>query len=192
MGTGVSGGAVPAMYESFDRFLQDAIREYYERSGRRQRGDFVALLVASGEIAPVAADAVRKAPAKHLAAGAAAAIALRIGLRFALSGPLAVLVGGLTVASLLAYLYRHQGSVLSRVRLFREAILEVHVEYDRIQDVHADGGYTDDERALMIDGLTQRLMRELDDRSRRADEESGESGKSDDSGETGETGESAG
>ena len=158
------------MYESFDQFLQNAIKEYYERSGSKHRGRLVALLIASGEIAPMAAQAFKQAPAKNFAAGAAAAVALRVGLRFALSGPVAILVSGLTLASLLAYLVGHQRTVMALLRDFREAIDEVRSDYDRIQDKHAAGGYDDDERQLMIDGLTMRLLNDLDERAERAEQ----------------------
>ena len=151
-----------AMYASFDRFLQEAIKEYYDRFGRRQRGDFVALLIASGEVAPLAVDRIRRATPGELAGAAAAAVALRLGLRFALSGPLAVLVGGLTLASMTAYLFRRQGEVMSRVEPFRQAIAAVRAEYERIQEGHAAGRYADADRTLMIDGLTRRLVEDLE------------------------------
>ena len=159
------------MYESFDSFLQNVITEYYERSGKKHRSRFVALLIASGEIAPVAADAFRKAPARNLAASAAAAGALRVGLRFALSGPFAVLVSGLTLASMLAYLFKHQGVVIRQVRTFRDAIHETRAEFDRIQGRHGDGVYDTHDRELMIDGLMQRLLKDLDERAAKAEAE---------------------
>ena len=149
------------MYESFDRFLQNAIKDYYERSGRRQRGDFVALLIASGEATPLAMERVKRASPQELAGAAAAAVALRVGLRFALSGPLAILVSGLTLASLTSHLFRRQSEVMGRVAPFKAAIAEARVEYERVQQGHRDGRYDDDDRRLMVDGLTQRLTQEL-------------------------------
>ena len=149
------------MYESFDRFLQNAIKEYYDRAGRRQRGDFVALLIASGEVTPLAMDRLKRASPGELAGAAGAAVALRVGLRFALSGPLAILVSGLTLASLTSYLFRQQGEVMARIAPFKEAVADVRQEYERVQAGHSDGRYGDDDRKLMIDGLTQRLMKEL-------------------------------
>ncbi len=158
------------MYESFDRFLQNAITEYYERAGRRQRGDFVALLIASGELAPLAMDRVKRASPTELAGAAAAAVALRVGLRFAFAGPLAILVSGLTLASLTSYLFRSQGEVMARVGPFKQAVGDVRQEYERVQAGHAEGRYDDDDRKLMIDGLTQRLMRDLAKASEEAEE----------------------
>ncbi len=149
------------MYESFDRFLQNAIKDYYDRSGRRQRGDFVALLIASGELTPLAVDRVKRASPQELAGAAAAAVALRVGLRFALSGPLAILVSGLTLASLTSHLFRSQSEVMARVEPFKAAIAEIRLEYERIQEGHGAGRYDDDDRRLMVDGLTQRLTQQL-------------------------------
>lgn len=158
------------MYESFDRFLQNAIKEYYDRAGRRQRGDFVALLIASGEITPLAVDRMKRASPGELASAAAAAVALRVGLRFALSGPLAILVSGLTLASLTSYLFRQQGEVMARVGPFKEAVASARTEYERVQAGHAEGRYDEDDRKLMIDGLTQRLMKELAQASEEVEE----------------------
>ena len=158
------------MYESFDRFLQNAIREYYERAGGRQRGDFVALLIASGEVAPLAVDRMKRASPGELAGAAAAAVALRVGLRFAFAGPLAILVSGLTLASLTSYLFRQQGEVMARVGPFKQAVADARTEYERVQAGHGDGRYDDDDRKLMIDGLTQRLMKDLATASQEAEE----------------------
>jgi hypothetical protein len=159
------------MHESFDRFLQTAIKDYYERSGAERRGNFVALVIASGEVVPMAAEAVKKSPARNLAAGAVGALALRAGLKWALGGPLGMVVGGLTVASMLAVLRAQQKGVGAKVKAYREVIRLAHSEYDKVQDAHADGKYDDDERGLLIDGLMQRLMRDLDEQADAAEEE---------------------
>jgi hypothetical protein len=42
------------MYGSFDAFLKQAIREYYDRSWTTRKGNFIALLIASGQTSPCA------------------------------------------------------------------------------------------------------------------------------------------
>jgi len=149
------------MYESFDRFLAHAVRVYYERTAGQQRGDFLALLVASGELVPVAAERVTERPLRHALGGAAALLALRAGLGLLLSGPLGLVVGGLGFASLARYLLRHEESVLPKVRAFSEVIDGARAEYERVQARHAEGRFDDDERALLVDGLLHRLLADL-------------------------------
>ena len=157
------------MYESFDRFLRNAVREYYGRAAGRQKGDVVALLIASGQLVSAATDRVTAAPGKHIAAGAAAAVALRVGFGLMAAGPVGLVVGGLTLAALTSFLLRNQRAVGPKVEAFAAAIDETRVEYERLQQGHADGRYDDDDRALLIDGLTARLLKDLDARARRAE-----------------------
>ena len=159
------------MYESFDRFLGKAVRVYYERTAGRQRGDFLALLIASGELASVAAERVAERPVRHAVGGAAALVGLRLGLGLLLSGPLGLVVGGLTLASLTRYLLHNQRAVLPKVQAFTDVIADTRTEYERVQDGHADGRYTDDERALLVDGLTHRLLADLEARGRQVEAE---------------------
>ncbi len=163
------------MYESFSRFLAHAVRVYYERTAGRQRGDFLALLIASGELLPVAAERVAARPVRHAAGGAAALLALRLGLGLLVSGPLGLVVGGLTLASLTRYLLRNQRAVLPKVRSFSEAITAVRGEYERVQAGHAEERYTDEERALLIDGLTHRLLEDLHARGLQVEAEAAQS-----------------
>ena len=95
------------VYSDFDEFLKSAIHEYYERGGgKSNKANFIALLIASGEVTSLAVDSFKKGKgAKRLAVGAAGVIALRIGLKYALSGPLGILLAGATAASLITYFH---------------------------------------------------------------------------------------
>ena len=151
------------MYESFETFLQTGVKQYYERSGREQRTRFVALLIISGEALPLAADAARQllTPGR-LAAGAVGALAVRVALRWALGGPLGLVLTGMTVASLIAYYFSHQDEIRDAVQRSRRVLERTRSEYLRVQDRFAQGGYDENERNLMIDGLLQRFLREID------------------------------
>jgi len=153
----------PKIYEEFDAFLKAAIYEFYRTKGKSRTGSFIALVVASGEIASIAVDAVRaEGNLKRLAIGAAGVVALRFGLRYALSGPLGVLLAAGTAASLIAYFVRNRREVTSKVKRYRELVADVRVEYDKLQSDHRDGRLSDDQRSLMVDGLMKRFLTDVD------------------------------
>ena len=86
--------AYPAeVYESFDAFMQQIIRDTYERGAKRP--EFVALVLASGELLPMAWGRVKKAGVRDVALGAAGVVALRLGIRWLVGGPLGVILTGL-------------------------------------------------------------------------------------------------
>lgn len=151
------------VYVEFDEFLKTCIYEYYRGSGKRRKGNFIALLIASGEIASVALDAVKaEGNVKRLALGAAGVIALRIGLRYALSGPLGILLAAGAAASLIGYFIRHRGDIATRIVAYRELVAALRTDFEQIQSDHRDGRLTIEQRALMVDGLMKRFMADLD------------------------------
>lgn len=154
------------MYESFDRFLQAGIKEHYERSGSENKTRFVSLVIVSGEVVPMAVDALKGllTPGR-MAAGALGALALRVGLRWAFSGPVGMVLTGLSVASLVHYYFTHQKEIWEEVEHSRRVVRSTRERYDGIQAAFADGRYGEEERTLMLDGLMQRFLRELDEPS---------------------------
>src|SRR5690606_1637078 len=71
--------AYPAdVYETFDAFMQQVIKDTYEHGAKR--AEFVALVIASGELLPMAWGRLRKSGVRELAVGAAGVVALRVGL----------------------------------------------------------------------------------------------------------------
>ena len=104
-----AAGAEKDIYTDFDAFLKRAIHEYYKTSGKKHKGNFIALLIASGEGPSLALDSIKSGSGtKKLALGAAGLLALRVGLRYALSGPLGIILAGATAASLVAYFVRNR------------------------------------------------------------------------------------
>src|SRR5215471_20333900 len=99
----------PEVFDDYDAFLKQAIRDYYDRGWKNRRGNFIALLIASGQVMSMAADSIKDGSGlKKAALGAGAVVALRIGLRYALSGPLGIILTGAAAVSAAGYLIKNQ------------------------------------------------------------------------------------
>src|SRR5215217_8196060 len=102
----------PEAYDDYDAFLKQGVREYYNRAWKSRRGNFIALVIASGQMASMAADSVRDGSGLRKAAmGAAGVVALRFGLRYFLGGPVGLLLSAAVVASAVAYLIKNQKEI---------------------------------------------------------------------------------
>jgi hypothetical protein len=154
-----------SIYRDFDNFLKVAIREYYDRGWKSRKGNFIALLIASGQTAfALAKDSVVDGTGtKKVAIGAAAVIALRVGLRYALGGPLGLVLTVAASASLVSYFFRNQKDIIKKVSLYKVSIKDTHERYEEIQAGWKDGRYDTTERNLMIDGLMKRFVQEVDE-----------------------------
>jgi hypothetical protein len=150
------------MYDDFDGFLKAAIKEFYERHGKRNPARFVALLVASGETLSLAWDSLKSGNLpKRLAIGTVGLIALRVGLKYALAGPLGVIATGITLAGMARYLYKNQGDVAERTRKYKRLIEDSRAAYDGVAGDFASGRFSRQERDMMLDGLLARLLADL-------------------------------
>ena len=154
-----------SIYRDFDNFLKVAIREYYDRGWSTRKGNFIALLIASGQTAlSLAKDSVVDGSGtKKVAIGAATVLALRVGLRYALGGPLGLVLTVAASASLISYFFRNQRDIIKKVGVYRESIKDVHERYEELQSGWKDGRYDATERNLMIDGLMKRFIQEVDE-----------------------------
>lgn len=151
------------IYQSFDAFLKKAIMEYYDQSGKRHKGNFIALVIASGEIMSLALDSVKSGSgARKIAIGAVGVLALRIGLRYALSGPLGIVLAGATAASLIAYFVKNRKEIVQRIGKNRVLVAELRKSFEQFQSDHRDGRVSEDQRNLMLDGLMKRFLTDLD------------------------------
>jgi hypothetical protein len=64
------------VYDDYDAFLKQAIRQYYERGWKSRKGHFIALVLASGQMASMAKDSVTDGSGlKKAAIGAASVVA---------------------------------------------------------------------------------------------------------------------
>ncbi len=154
-----------SIYNDFDSFLKVGIREYYDRGWSKRKGNFIALLIASGSTSVALAkdSVVDGSGTKKLAIGAAAILALRIGLRYALGGPLGLVLTVAAGASMISYFIRNQRDILRKVSTYKKTIAESGTRYEEIQAGWRDGKYEVTDRNLMIDGLMKRFIQQVDE-----------------------------
>lgn len=152
------------IYEDFDSFLKVAMREYYDRGWTKRRGNFIALLIAAGQTSfSLAKDSVVSGEGtKKVAVGAAAALALRVGLKYALGGPLGLVLSVAAAASMVSYFFRNQKDIVRKVSLYRTEIKDTKAQYDEAVVGWRDGSYGESHRNLMIDGLMKRFLESID------------------------------
>jgi uncharacterized membrane protein (DUF106 family) len=99
---------------------------------------------------------------KKLALGAVGVVALRLGLRYALSGPLGIILAGATAASLIAYFVRNRREISEKIGRYRKMVAELRENFEKLQSDRRDARLTRDQLTLMVDGLKQRFLADLD------------------------------
>jgi hypothetical protein len=156
-----SGG----IYGGFDAFLKQALREYYDRGWTTRRGNFIALLIASGttSVALAKDSVVSGEGAKKVAIGAGLIVALRIGLRFAIGGPLGLVLTLASGAAMISYFVRNQKDIVKKVGKYKTVIAETEKRYTEVQTGWRDGKYQITDRNLMIDGLMKQVITQVDE-----------------------------
>lgn len=153
----------PEVFDDFDAFLKQAIRDYYDRGWKSRRGNFIALVISSGQAMSMAADSIKDGSGlKKAALGAAGVVALRLGLRYALSGPLGIILTGAAFVSLAGYLVKNQKEILGKVSTYRTLIAETRARFEEAQGGYRAGRYDAASRNLMVDGLLKRFLDDLD------------------------------
>lgn len=153
----------PEVFDDYKAFLKEAIREYYDRGWKHRRGNVIALLIASGQALSLAADSVKDGSGlKKAAMGAAGVVALRLALRYALSGPLGIVLTGAAAVSAVGYLVKNQKEIGTKVGLYRTLVEETRGKFDEIQGGYRGGRYDAAARNLMVDGLLRRFIDEVD------------------------------
>src|SRR5262245_21402731 len=106
-------------YDTFEDYLRLAIKEYYDRGWKNRRANFIALLFASGQTIAMAKEAVSgEKGLKNMAIGAVSVVALRVALRYALGGPLGILLTAASMASLVAFFMRNQKEISEKIGRF--------------------------------------------------------------------------
>jgi len=153
--------AYPAdVYETFDAFMQQVIKDVYETGAKR--AEFVALVIASGDMLQMAWGRVRKSGVKELAMGAAGAVALRFGLKYLLGGPLGMILTGFTAATLVSFFWSNQREVMARVGPYKKVLADSQDKFEDIQARYRDGRYDAGERALLVEGLLRRVIADIE------------------------------
>jgi len=153
------------LYGTFDAFLKQAIREYYDRGWTTRKGNFIALLIASGQTSLALAkdSVVDGSGTKKVAIGAGLLLALRIGLRYALGGPLGLVLGIAAGASMVSYFIKNQKDIIKKVSAYKAIIADHEKRYADVQSGWRDGKYQVADRNLMIDGLMKQLITQVDE-----------------------------
>jgi hypothetical protein len=162
MATDSDTQAQNAANDSFDDFLQAAIKDYASRGW--QRPNFVALLIASGQSASLAKNALSTGDGlKTVAIGTISVMAIRVILTRVLAGPLGLILTGVSVVGLVSFFVRHQREIVSKTSRFRELIDRTRTSFDDAQTGYRQNRMDARERNLMIDGLLKRFLRECDE-----------------------------
>lgn len=153
------------LYGSYDAFLKQAIREYYDRGWTTRKGNFIALLIASGQTSLALAkdSVVDGSGTKKVAIGAGLLVALRIGLRYAIGGPLGLVLTVAAGASMISYFVRNQKDIVKKVGVYKTVIADSEKRYDEVQTGWRDGKYQITDRNLMIDGLMKQFIAQIDE-----------------------------
>ena len=153
------------LYTTWDAFLKQAIREYYDRSWTTRRGNFIALLIAAGQTSLALAkdSVVDGSGTKKVALGAGLLIALQIGLRYALGGPLGLVLGLAAGASMIAYFVRNQKDIVKKIGAYKTVIADHEKRYQDVQSGWRDGKYQITDRNLLIDGLMKQFIAQVDE-----------------------------
>lgn len=153
------------IYSSWDAFLKQAIREYYDRGWTTRKGNFIALLIASGSTSVALAkdSVVDGSGTKKVAIGAGLLLALRIGLRYALGGPLGLVLGVAAGASMVSYFIRNQKDIIKKVGGYKTVIADSEKRFAEVQAGWRDGKYQITDRNLMIDGLMKQFIAQVDE-----------------------------
>lgn len=157
--------AADGIYDSFDAFLKQAIREYYDRGWTTRKGNFIGLLIAAGQTSlALAKDSVVDGTGtKKVAIGAGLLLALRIGLRYAIGGPLGLVLSVAAGASMVAFFVRNQRDIVKKVSTYRASIADMEKRYADVQSGWRDSKYSITDRNLMIDGLMKQFIATVDD-----------------------------
>ncbi len=149
-------------YETYEGFLTAVIRDYWE-SRKRNRVGFLALLFASREAWSVAWEqAATPASSKKILGGAAGVAVVGLLLRTVLGGPIGLVLGGASIASLVGVYAKHHERIWAQVENTRKLVESYEGKWRAAQTSAADGKLDREQFELVVDGLEARLLRELE------------------------------
>ena len=100
---------------------------------------------------------------KKVALGAGLMIALRIGIKYAIGGPLGLVLSVAAGASMVSYFIRNQKDIIKKVSLYKTVIADQEKRYEEVQAGWRDGKYQITDRNLMIDGLMKGFITQVDE-----------------------------
>ena len=154
----------PEVYDDYDAFLKQVIRDYYARGWKSRKGNFIALIIASGQIVSMATDSVRDGTGlKKAGIAAAGVVALRFGLRYFLGGPVGLLLSAAMVASAVGYFVKNQKDITAKVAPYKQLVTDSRTKFEEIQGGYRAGRYDNAGRNLMVEGLLKRFLEQVDE-----------------------------
>ncbi len=150
------------VYDDYDAFLKQALREYYAQGWKSRKSHFIALVIASGQIVSMATDSVKDGTGlKKAAIGAAGVVALRFGLRYFL-GPAGWLLGAAGIAAAVGYFLKNQKEIGARIGPMKTLVTDTRTKFEEIQGGYRAGRYDGAGRNLMVDGLLKRFLEQVE------------------------------
>jgi len=84
-------------------------------------------------------------------------------LRFAIGGPLGLVLTIASGAAMLSYFVRNQKDIVKKVSAYKVVIADMEKRFTEIQTGWRDGKYQVPDRNLMIDGLMKQLIAQVDE-----------------------------
>lgn len=148
-------------YASYDGFLKTAIERHWTE--RRNRAHFVALLLASREAWQVAwQGVVAPGTGQKVLTGAAGVAAVTIALRLLIGGPIGLVLTGASIFGLIAIYTQNHRRIWDQQERYRTLLGSYRVRYDRVRADYIEGRIGEEDRNLMIDGLMNRFLDEID------------------------------
>ena len=88
---------------------------------------------------------------------------MRVGLRFAIGGPLGLVLTVASGAAMVSYFVRNQKDIVKKVGAYKTTIADTEKRYAEVQAGWRDGKYQITDRNLMIDGLMKQLITQVDE-----------------------------
>lgn len=151
----------PSKIVTYEDFLKVSIKRYWEAPGSSKR-TFLALLLATEEAWSVAWDETKKAGfARPLIAGAASIATIAVVLRFLWSGPLGVLVTGVSAGSLALLYASEPEAIRARAETVKQVVALYRTELDGLLEERRSRHMRDAQWELMMEGLMGRFLDDL-------------------------------
>ncbi len=149
------------VYASYDGFLKTALESYWNT--RRNSAHFIALLLASREAWSVAFRGLTgEGTGQRAMMGAGGAAAIYVLLRIFIGGPIGLVLTGVSIASLVAAYSSNHRRIWDQQERYRKMIGDYRVKYERIRADWLEGSIVEENRDLMIDGLLNRFLEDIE------------------------------
>ena len=148
------------LHETYEGFIESAIKAFWV-SEASTKLDLIALLLAGREAWKVAFDNASENPGALLK-GAAGVAGATLVLRRILSGPVGLILTGVSVGSVVALYSKHHERIWAQVERYKSLVDEYRPKYQTIADDFAAGSISLEQRDLMLEGLMVRFVQRLE------------------------------